>query len=276
MDPTPGAGLVFGCVPHVDDDAVRAKLNEFVDALGALAGTKVRPHRSPSPAALAGAFAAGRVDLAWLSPTLFLSADAFRFAAPLVSSVREGSTQFHAVLFVRRDSPIRSPTQLVGARAAWVAPTSASGYIVPRLALARYGLDPRTLFRSETFLDSHGAVSRAVLEHKADVGATYAVFENGDATKGEVRAGFDNIPELEARILHAAGPIPSDLVVAARGVPIVTRAALVRAFEHVHERARGPIISLFGADSFTSYVQGSLDPLRAEVEAGVALGLLDG
>ena len=275
MDPSSGAGLVFGCVPHVDDVAVRGKLNEVCDALALLAGVKVRSHRSPSPAALAGAFAAGRVDLAWVSPTLFLSSDAFRYAAPLVSSVREGSTLFHAVLFVAADSAIRSPTEIRGKRVAWVAPTSASGYIVPRLALARYGLEPRGLFSRETFFDSHGAVARAVLEGSADVGATYAVFEDGDATKTLVRAGFEHAPPLGARIIHAAGPIPSDLVVAARSVPIVTRAALVLAFEHLHTHARGPMLSLFGADAFTTFVPGALDSLREEVEAGVALGLLD-
>jgi len=267
--------LVFGCVPHVEDETVRARLNDFCAALAAISGVSVRAHRAPSPAALAGACATGRVDLAWVSPTLYLSSDAFRQAVPLVSSVREGATLFHAVLFVAEGALIRSPMDLRGKRAAWVAPTSASGYIVPRLALARYGLDPRGLFAAEEFYDSHGGVARAVHDGVADVGATYAVFEGANATLRVVRAGYENVPELRARILHAAGPIPSDLVVASREVPIVTRAALVRALEHVHETAHDAVVALFGADSFRSFVTGALEPLRAEVETGVALGLLD-
>ena len=237
----------------------------------------VRAHRAPSPEALASAFTAGRVDVAWISPALFITSAAFERARPIVCSIRQGMATYHAVLFVDAVSPIRSVSQLAGSRVAWVSKTSAAGYIVPRLALASHGYDPRGLFSRETFHDSHGNVARAVLEGAADVGATYAVFEEGDAASKMIRAGFTEIPEgARARILYAAGPIPSDPVVVAEDVDAKSRIALLEAFTGDLAPVREAISHVIGAEAFEPVRRGSFDSLREQIQDGRTLGLLDG
>ena len=277
--PTPPSGsrpLSFGCVPHTDDLETRAILGELCRALTDKVRATVRSHRAPSPALLASAFGAGRIDVAWVSPVLLLTAEGMRDAIPLVSAVREGVASYHAVLFTAADSPLRSPSDLVRARAAWVAKTSAAGYLVPRLALAARGLRPDEIFAREEFLDSHGAVARAVLEGEADVGATFAVFEEADPTRPLVAAGFDGVPGGSARVLLSAGPIPADLMVARPDITITQRAALTTAFESLPEDAvaSSAALHLFGTDSFRRFESGALDPLREDVQAGRVLGLL--
>jgi phosphonate transport system substrate-binding protein len=273
------AGLTFGCVPHTDDNLTRACLVELCSWLGNEIGVTVAPHRSPSPIALASAFGAGRVGLAWVSPALFLTARELEQAAPIACSVRSGLSTYHGVLFVPASSRLRSPSELTGTRVGWVAPTSAAGYIVPRLALASHGLDPRTLFESETFYDSHHEVTRAVFSGRADVGATFALFEAGNATKSILRAGFlDVVPGGKGRILYAAGPIPSDLIVAAPTLPPTLRVRLSRALVGLRSAdisIQQAVAHILGADTFEEPRPHAFDALREQIADGRALGLLD-
>ena len=130
----------------------------------------------------------------------------------------------------------------------------------------------------EVFLHSHGAVVKAVLDGDADVGATFAVFERGDPTRALVRSGITGIAEpADARVLLAVGPIPADLMVARADVPITVRAAITTVLEHLGEddAAAAAARTLFGTDVFHRFEPGALEPLRADVESGRALGLLD-
>lgn len=271
--------ITFGCVPHTDDGEARACLVELCAWLSAELGAPVASHRAPSPIALASALGAGRVSLAWVSPALFLTAPELENSIPIACSVRAGMSSYHGVLFVPSASRFRSPSDLKGTRAAWVAPTSAAGYIVPRLSLASHGLDPRTLFVDESFYDSHHEVTRAVFSGRADVGATFALFEGGNASKAILRAGFlDVLPHQKARILYAAGPIPSDLIVAAPSVPASTRARLTRALAELRradESVRHAVTHILGADAFEVPRAHMFDALREQISDGRALGLLD-
>ncbi len=271
------AALVFGCVPDTDDVDTRAHIADICAYLTEHVGVSVTPHRSPSPAALASAYRAGRVTIAWVSPTLLLTSSAMESSTALVSAVRQGLTAYHSVLYVAEDASIRSAVDLKGCRAAWVAPTSAAGYLFPRLALASYGFDPSSLFKQEKFYGSHGNVARAVLEGEADVGGGYAVFENGNPAGALVRAPFvDLISDRRGRVLLTTDPIPSDLIVASRDVSSVHRARLMRAFEDVeNDPCIAAVRSVLGADGFRRFDPRVLQPLRDQIECGRTLGLLD-
>lgn len=265
----------FGCVPVVDDEATRVRLNDLSDAIGAALGITTRPHRAPSPSALANAFRAGRVHIAWTSPALVTSDVAFATARPLVRSVRNGASLYHGVLF----GPIRGSVQTVadlrGARVAWVAPTSAGGYLVPRLALAELGVSPVGLFGEEIFVGSHGAVAGAIREGRADVGAVYATYEGGDPTGRMLTSGFaPHGEELDAwRVLAVGGPIPSDVLVAAEPLLHTVRVDPVAALSALHQdpRARAAMQHVLGADSFEPCDLGALDALRLRLDRAQAL-----
>jgi len=244
-------------------------------ALGTALGLQVEPRLWGTPHEIELGFAEDLVDVAWVSPALLLMGlDA---VVPLVRSVRAGTGYYHSALFVRADAAARSVVGLRGLRAAWVAPTSASGYIFPRLALADHGYDPRSFFGEETFLGSHGAVSRAVLSGEADVGATYATFENGDPTRTLLRAPFLDETEGHAtRILFVSPAIPSDLIVANANLPGPLRKKLQQAFERLADdpAARAAVKHVTGAEAFVAFEPGALNTLAAQIETGKTLGLI--
>lgn len=269
--------LTFGCAPAVDDEETRVRLLELCEALGGGLNTRVIPHRSGSPLALARAFGAGAVDVAWASPTLVLFAPAMVGARAVASSIRQGAAFYHGVLFVRREAQIRSAWNLSGSRAAWVDQTSASGYIFARMTLASHGLDPREIFAEEIFLGSHGEVARAVLDGRADVGATYAAFEGGDPTRPLARAGYMDVAEASAcRIVLSTPAIPSDLVVAKESVVEAHGDGLLRALKGLSRdrRAERAVRHVLGAEGFVAPRTGELDELREQIDAARGLGLL--
>ncbi len=254
-------------VPVTADADTRVRLADFCSLLGREIGATVLPHLAPSPSALASAVHAGRVHIAWLSPALLATSPLVADAIPLASSVREGVAAYHSVLFVGAESPARAPADLRGARAAWVAPTSAGGYLFARIALARHGLDPATLFASEQFYDSHARVAEAVASGEADVGATFATFRDDDPTAPITTAGF----KLDApvRIIAVAGPIPADVIATTPGLSAPVRASVTHALHKLSGTPAGQaaLHALFSVEGFQPFSATALSELRALLQA---------
>ena len=260
--------ITFGVVPFANDQSSRLVLKDFCKALSDALGVAVQPHLSPSPAALASAIHAGRVHVAWVSPALLVTSRNLAGVVPIASTVRGGLASYHAALFVRQSSAIRAPEDLAGAHVGWVAATSAAGYLFPRIALTRRGLDPNNLFGFESFLDTHGDVAAAVAQKRVDVGATFVVFEGGDPSRSIVRAGFLEIEGAPSfRIVLTAGPIPSDVIVVAATVSTALRARLLGAAQALARDAatRDTVHTIFGAEGFAPFSAPSLRAIEALV-----------
>ena len=259
----------FGCVPVSDDERTRAHLVDLCDALGKALELPIRSHRAPSAGALASAFHAGRVHLAWVSAAAAAVDPSLTDATPLVRSVRDGLARYHGVIFARRSGAIRTLRQLSRATMAWVAPTSAAGYLFPRAALRGQGIEPDGVLGSQSFLGSHGAVADAVASGAADVGATFAVFEGGDPERPMTRAGFGEDEEAmrEFRVLLTTRAIPSDVVVASAELLSTLQTDPVKALSEIHEApaAVAAMRHVLGADRFEAADVRAIEALRAQL-----------
>ncbi len=268
----------FGLVPTSAD----ARSRSMIDSLAALLSSETRldiePMIASSPEELATALASGHVHFAWTSPTLLLLSTELSSVVPLLSSVRQSVAFFHAILFVREDSTITTVEDLRGKHVAWVAKTSAAGYIAPRISLMRQGLDPTKLFGKESLLQAHHAVANAVLEGRVDVGATFAVFEGGDPARPIVNSGYRTaITDRAVRIVDATGPIPSDMIVAMPSMSIGERSILSRAMTRLATDATGaPLIRhIIGAESFEPFSAQSYLELEELLRFGHWRGIAD-
>ncbi|HZO12970.1 MAG TPA: PhnD/SsuA/transferrin family substrate-binding protein [Polyangiaceae bacterium] len=263
----------FAVILSIDCANTRAGLDELCQLLSHDTGLSLSPLVARSPSGLADALAAGDAQFAWLSPTLLFMLPKLATMVPLLSSVREDVAFFHAVLFAAGASPIRSLGDLQDARAAWVAPTSAAGYLVPRLALARHGIDIRRAFSHEEFFGTHGAVARAVFAGEADVGATYAHFEGGDSSRRLLRAGFSEV-DRDAHLIDVAGPIPADMIVAHPDVPVGERIAIAASLSRMPSDpvGRAALRTVIGADDFRAVGHAAMNELTALIRAAGDLG----
>src|SRR5439155_24636905 len=114
------------------------------------------------------------VDLAWLPPIVSAMLEREGRARGLLVSERVGSTLFHSVIICPNDAPYKTPREVRGARAAWVDPWSASGYVLARLHMHQLGVDMASAFAEEKFFGSHDAAIQRLLQGHADITATYA------------------------------------------------------------------------------------------------------
>lgn len=266
------SGLTFAVTLDVDVPATREALASICELMSQDIGAKVEPLVAPGPADLARALAVGEASFAWLSPTLLLMTPELHTSVPLLSTVREGRAVFHSVIFASLTSRITKLTELDRAHAAWVAPTSASGYLVPRLTLVKEGVSLTRAVGKESFHNTHAAVAKAVLGGKADIGATFAHFEKGDASLPMIRSGYQEAsPFARARILAVSGAIPADMVVAHAGVSIADRVAVAGALcRLVHDPVGSePFRMVIGAEDFRAVSHESLDDLQRLMEAAI-------
>lgn len=267
-------GFRIGLVPSRRDIDTDDALERCRRGLEQSLGESCRVRRFASPEHLATAFEAGEVDFVWSSPSLALLSPSLRHGVPIANAVRQGATAYHGVLFVARASTFPSAFALRGARAAWVAPSSASGYLFARIALASQGVDLDGFFAEQRFLGSHGAVAEAVASGDADVGATFAIFEGADATKTLLRSGFLDDPTLPPmRVLLASAPIPADLWIASPALHASFGARLQQALSELCAHEPGAVMRVFGAEAYAPCERRGLDDLRRQLEDARALKL---
>ncbi len=187
---------------------IQMRQSFFAQALGRYLGLPTEMTTVPDYLELGGRVAIGEIHLAWAPPVAAYRLLVQSQGVALVLPVRMGSCSFSSALFSRPDDPRSQLSQLSGARAAWVDPVSAAGYLVVRAGLRAAGWVPEQVFSEQSFFGSHSDVVGAVLEERADVGATYLHRDQ----KGEVaRAGWG---DAAVQILMEHGPVPSDALVA--------------------------------------------------------------
>ena len=266
--------FTFGYVAPNATSGERLDMATFWIEVGLATGFEIMVHESTSYEALTRAFVAGEVDFAWLPPIPLVALERKKGAVPLVSHHRDGSSHFHCVLIAHRSAALKKVDELVGKRAAWVDPYSASGYVLPRIELARLGIDLRTAFATERFYRSHAAAVRAILDRKADFAGTYL---GRDAAGVIVRAPWQEMTGGEAiRIIQTFGVIPSDTIAARPALPVgdaeKVRRALIQTSKHLPDLVR----DLFGVDEFRPWTEEGYDVLHTTTMKASDAGLLEG
>lgn len=237
--------------------------------LGAMSGVDIALQAVDAYFDLARMLHEGKLDLAWLAPVPFLSLALQSRVVPL-AAIR--GAPYQSALIVRADSALSGAKAVLRRRAGWVDPYSAAGFIVPRVQLARLGIDPRVSFSRETFYGSHDAVVDAVVSGACDFGATYA-WKGRD----EVLHGPWTATSAPVRVLAAFGSIPPDVIAARSDVDRDVRKSIVRGLKRMMmiDDARRVTADVFGSLGFCRPNMAAYEELRALVLGAYRKGLLD-
>ena len=268
--------IVFGYGAGGSSSSQRDRFARFAEVLGKRTRLDVQIFESSSYEELGTAVVSGYVDVAWLPPIPFLALAKHDTVTPLASLHRGGRSTFQSVIIVRDDSRFREPRDLAGARAAWVDRYSASGFVVPRVALSHLGVDARTAFSQQRFWRSHDTVARVVAGGRADFGATYAgVDANGEIVRGawlDVKGASDTI-----RVLALLGEIPGDVVAAHAGMDAAKKQRITEALLSISRDGKTRLLAndAFGVEEFRAFQDAGYTELRTLTEAASDVGLLD-
>lgn len=267
-----GRSLVFGVVVSWGADALGPKVEKLLRWMSKHADVELELHEAATYEELANEVRKGRIDIAWLPPIVRVRLGAEVTA--LGSILRDGRLTYETALIVRKDSKVKSIADLKKARAGWVDRWSAAGFVLPRVNLALFGIDPRTFFRTETFHGTHRAVVEALLEGACDVAGTYAQADAKGKTKG---GSWSDIPGAEVRVLATFGAIPPDVIGARSELPEPSRAAVRDALRAASNDDAGKKLlrAVFGGETFVEDMTKSYESLARALDMASARGLFD-
>lgn len=253
--------LVFGLVVPAVGSGTAQHVERLTWLLGQRLGIPVEARDAASYAMLGDDVRAGRIDLAWLPPIVFLDLGAI--VRPLGCILRRGSAPYASALVVPEHSTFTSVAQLHGARAGWVERTSASGYVLPRVGLLAQGIDPARTFATETFHGSHRSLMQALRAGHCDVAGTYA---RADGT-GRLTAGaWSELSDVRVRILASFGEVPPD-VIAMRSVLAESAShGVFAALRDIGRLEPGLVEGIFGGEE----IKEGLAPGYADLRDAVA------
>ena len=264
--------LVFGLVAAPLEGDASVAFDSLAAWLRAHDDLDIERKAWPSYRALAESVREGKSDVAWLPPVVY--AWLAEAVTPLGCIVRGGSTSYSAALVAREESSLQGLADLGGSRAGWVDPWSAAGYVVPRLELARAGIDPSVTFRSETFYGTHREALLALARGDCDVAGTYARTGEGKAAP---EGAWSDLEGVRVRVIATFGSIPSDVIAVRRNLPPAQYERAFAAFRHAcaDPTARPLVRAVFGGDELREGIEPGHEALRSAYERATANGLFD-
>ncbi|MFW5740387.1 MAG: PhnD/SsuA/transferrin family substrate-binding protein, partial [Myxococcota bacterium] len=187
------------------------------------------------------------IEFAWLPPVAYVRAKRAHTARLLLTVERSGRSTYAAALLARKGAYERLE-DIERARAVWVDPWSAAGYMMPLALLRARGFDPAEIFSSQAFLRSHDAVLDALVARSADIGATHCTFDDQGVI---TRCSWE---EGEVDVLAVSEPIPGDTFCSAPGVSKNLRRMVCQALLDVTRSS--PVLATLGASRL---VPGDID-----------------
>lgn len=215
---------------------------------------------------LVDALAEGRVEVAWLPPVAYVRAMRARAARLLFTVQRDGHRSYSSALLSPRPLDLAA-LEGEGARAAWVDPWSAAGYLVPRRMLRNLGVDPTLAFRTQTFAGSYANVVRALSDGSADVGAVQCrVLPDGSLASPWLPEGLHVLA-----VSHEG--IPGDTLCASTALDAESaRDAATRCIDALmHPDLQPALTSLLGSERFVAANPSRYDALEAALWEDLAV-----
>ena len=147
--------------------------------------------------------AMGNVPFAILTPNLYLETHAQEpLVLPIVTGRYGGGRGNDGILLVREGSKFRKIEDLRGARICYSDPDSTTGYLLPRGALRKVGIDPDRDLGGALISGNHMQSMRDLIAGKCDVAGT---FSNAYRTADEA-----GIAVTTLRVLGLTGRAPHD------------------------------------------------------------------
>ncbi len=114
-----------------------------------------------------------------------------------------GASTYHGLIFVRKNSGIKSIQDMKGKRFAFVDRATTAGYLLPRAYFHQYKLDYKTFLKESYFTGTHEDAIHDVLNRKADIGAA-------KNTVYEKLAAADSRIKNELMILERSPDVPEN------------------------------------------------------------------
>lgn len=166
--------LVIGLIPEMNVFKQMERFAPLAEYLTEKTGINVRFTILSRYGNIIDSFTSEKMDGAFFGSFTGAMAIEKLGVVPLARPVNlDGDSTYHAHIYVRKDSGIKSVADMKGKRFAFVEKATTAGYVFPLAYLRKQGVTDIDSFFSEYFFaGSHDASLNAVLNGQADIGAS--------------------------------------------------------------------------------------------------------
>ncbi len=260
--------VLIGLIPEMNIFKQKARFKLLGEHLGRKIGVPVQFTILSRYGNILERFEAERMDGAFFGSFTGALAIERLGVVPLARPVNlDGSSTYHAHLFVRKDSGIRNVADMRGKRMAFVDRATTAGYVFPLAWLREHGIARHEeLFSEAYFTGSHDAAIDAVLERKAEVGAAkHSVYDR-------VRKDNHRV-DAELVVLAESPPVPSNALCVGKNLEPDLKEALRRSLLELEREPEGArILEQIGALRFIETTAADYQPvLDLARKAGIDL-----
>jgi len=265
---TSGKDLLIGLIPEQNIFHQIERYDPLADYLSRKSGIRIRLKILPRYGNIIQNFRESALDGAFFgSFTYALAHETLRVSVIARPVAPDNSSTYHGLIFVRKDSGIRTLADMKGKRFAFVDRATTAGFLLPLEYFHNGGVkNYRAYFRETYFAGTHEDAIRDVLDGKAEAGAA----------KNTV---FYRLAKQDPRILEELTILKRSPDVPENGLALKTalgsavRQKIGEALLAMHENPEGAeVLKRFGAVRFIPTSDRDYDPVyRYAREVGLDL-----
>ncbi|MGE5239682.1 MAG: phosphate/phosphite/phosphonate ABC transporter substrate-binding protein [Chloroflexota bacterium] len=238
--------FVIGLIPERQIYAQLERYQPLADYISQKIGRKVKLSILPRYGNIIDNFLSSGMDAAFFgSFTYALAHHKIGLEVLARPECPDGISTYYGLIFVRKDSGIRSARDMKGKVFAFVDKATTAGYLLPLAYFKAAGIKNYKRYLKETyFAGTHEDAIRDVLEKKADIGAAKnTVFDSRANTDARVRN--------ELTILERSPDVPENALAVRKDLDSTIKNKLRDTLLNMHEDPEGrKVIETFGARKF--------------------------
>jgi len=254
----PGETLVIGLIPEQNIFRQMERYEPLAKYLQARTGYKINMVVLPRYGNIIDNFVSKGMDGAFFGSFTYTLAHA-KLGVKVVARPEnlEGVSTYYGLIFVRKDSGIRTASDMRGKRFAFVDKATTAGYLLPLDYFHKNGIkDFSAFFRETYFAGTHEDAIYDVLNKKADIGAAKnTIFER--LAKTDNRIGENLV------ILQRSPEVPENSLALRRDISDEVKGRLKEALLNMHNDPEGKtVLNDFGAQRFIPTTDDDFEPIH--------------
>jgi phosphonate transport system substrate-binding protein len=251
--------LVIGLIPEQNIFRQIERYEPLMAYLGKKTGVRFEVKVLPRYGNIIGNFLASGMDGAFFGSFTYALAHAKLGVEVLARPVAlDNSSTYHGLIFVRKDSLIRTARDMKGKRFAFVDKATTAGYLLPLDYFREHGItEYKGYFKEAYFAGTHEDAVYDVLNRKADVGAAKStVFAR--LAKADARIS------KELAVLSKSPDVPENALALRKDIDPALRSRLGEALLAMHGDPDGKkVLEQFGAQRFIETTNEEYRPVVA-------------
>ncbi|MEY8416162.1 phosphate/phosphite/phosphonate ABC transporter substrate-binding protein [Tissierella praeacuta] len=165
--------IKMGFVPMKDGDKLIESVEPLTEILSKELGIKVEGFTATNYVGVVEGLGSGQVDFGFIPPFAYVLANKESKADVILTALnKSGEAKYRSQFLVRKDSGIKSFSDIKGKKVAFVDPSSTSGYLFPGAHLIKEGIDLE-MDMEYIYAGGHDKALQLLLNGDVDVATTF-------------------------------------------------------------------------------------------------------